>query len=145
MVARRRVYRGRIARQNLACEIGKDRPWLHRQGIPLARLSMLTTDVAVSPKGALYVCCHSGQPDWGTGPKGEGQIFKITYSDPEAPQPVLPGQSDRTETRIVFDKPIDPSSRTVCWTAVLNWVISFELPIGLEVLKPPYKVVSNRK
>src|SRR5439155_9528288 len=32
----------------------------------IARLSMLTLDLAISPSGALYVCCHSGQPDWGT-------------------------------------------------------------------------------
>ena len=45
----------------------------------LARLKMLTTDVAISPKGDLYVSCHSGTPDWGTGPTGEGKIFKISY------------------------------------------------------------------
>jgi len=51
----------------------------------IARLSMLTTDVAISPSGALYVCCHSGQPDWGTGPQGEGKIFKISYTIQKRP------------------------------------------------------------
>lgn len=36
----------------------------------LARISMLTMDVAISPRGELYICCHSGPPDWGTGPQG---------------------------------------------------------------------------
>src|SRR5262249_50070165 len=48
----------------------------------IARLSMLAIDVAISPRGALYVCCHSGPPDWGTGPQGIGKIFKITYTEP---------------------------------------------------------------
>ena len=38
--------------------------------ILIARLAMLTTDLAISPKGDLYVCCHSGLPDWGTRTEG---------------------------------------------------------------------------
>src|SRR5215467_2168541 len=75
----------------------------------IARLSMLTIDLAISPHGDLYVCCHSGQPDWGTGPNGEGKIFKISYTDPKAPQPLIAWASEPMETRISFDKPIDPS------------------------------------
>src|SRR5437762_62708 len=75
----------------------------------IARLSMLTLDLAISPKGDLYVCCHSGPPDWGPGPKGEGRIFKISYSDPKAPQPVMAWAAGPTEARIAFDKPLDPS------------------------------------
>src|SRR5438876_11247097 len=47
----------------------------------IAVRNRLTMDVAVSPKGDLYVSCHSGSPDWGTGPHGEGNLFKISYAD----------------------------------------------------------------
>ena len=33
-----------------------------------ACLSMLTVDCCISPDGSLVVACHSGPPDWGTGP-----------------------------------------------------------------------------
>ncbi|MBU6400914.1 MAG: hypothetical protein KGS61_11390, partial [Verrucomicrobia bacterium] len=75
----------------------------------IARLAMLTLDVAISPKGDLYVCCHSGQPDWGTGPRGQGKIFKISYTDPAAPQPVVTWAAGPMEVRVAFDKPLDPS------------------------------------
>src|SRR5207249_9475667 len=39
----------------------------------IARVSMLTVDVAISPRGELYLCCHSVPPDWGTGPRGSGK------------------------------------------------------------------------
>lgn len=111
----------------------------------IARLSMLTTDVTISPQGALYVCCHSGEPDWGTGPKGDGRIFKITYSDPVQPQPVLAWRSELTETRIAFDKPID--------SIVTNDILQSNIETGefvragdrFEKLKPPYKVVHQQE
>jgi putative heme-binding domain-containing protein len=73
-----------------------------------ARIGMLVTDVTISPRGDLYVCAHSGPPDWGTGPKGEGKIFKITYTDPQAPQPVIAWPASATEVRVAFDRPLDP-------------------------------------
>jgi putative heme-binding domain-containing protein len=111
----------------------------------IARLSMLTMDLAISPQGALYVCCHSGQPDWGTGPKGEGRIFKISYSDPNAPQPVMAWASALMQTRVAFDKPLDPS--------VTNGMVGQTIEFGefvraadrFEVLKPPYKVVAQQE
>jgi putative heme-binding domain-containing protein len=75
----------------------------------IARLDLLTLDLAISPKGDLYVCCHSGPPDWGTGPQGEGKIFKISYTDPKAPQPVAVWPASPTEVRIAFDRPLNPS------------------------------------
>jgi hypothetical protein len=70
---------------------------------------MLTTDVAISPKSDLYVSCHSGPPDWGTGPQGEGKLFKISYTDPSAPQPIAAWAAGPMEVRVAFDKPLDPS------------------------------------
>src|SRR5690349_583708 len=106
---------------------------------------MLTMDLAISPRGDLYVCCHSGQPDWGTGPNGEGKIFKISYTDPKAPQPVIAWVNGPMETRIAFDKPVNPS--------VTNGIIGSVIEFGdyaragdrLEVLKPSYKVVTQQE
>src|SRR5439155_7984103 len=111
----------------------------------IARLSMLTMDLAISPKGALYVCCHSGLPDWRTGPKGDGKIFKISYTDPKAPQPVIAWAAAPTEVCVAFDKPLDPS--------VTNAVVGQEIEFGeyvraadrYEVLKPPYQVVKQQE
>ena len=75
----------------------------------IARLNMLTLDLAISPKGDLYVCCHSGLPDWGTGPKGDGKIFRISYTDRNAPQPIKVWAEGAREVRVRFDKPLDPS------------------------------------
>jgi putative heme-binding domain-containing protein len=110
---------------------------------PIARLSMLTTDVTISPAGALYVCCHSGEPDWGTGPKGPGKIFKISYTDPKAPQPVYAWAAGATQLRVAFDRKLDGS--------VTNQ--EFKIEFGdyvragdrFERLKPPYKVVKQQE
>ena len=49
----------------------------------LAVLNMLAADACVSPRGDLVVAAHSGLPDWGSGPKGKGKLYKIAYSDRE--------------------------------------------------------------
>lgn len=107
-----------------------------------ARLSMLTIDMAIAKDGALYVTCHSGPPDWGTGPEGEGRLFKITYVDPASPQPVAVWPAAPMELRVAFDRPIDP--------AITNGIAGMRIEFGefvsaadrLEVLKPPYKTVT---
>jgi len=107
-----------------------------------ARLSMLTMDMAVAKDGALYVTCHSGPPDWGTGPEGEGRIFKITHVEPSAPQPAAIWPASPMELRVAFDRPIDPS--------VTNQAAGMKIEFGefvsaadrLENLKPPYKTVT---
>jgi len=111
----------------------------------IVRLNMLTTDVAVSPDGALYVSCHSGSPDWGTGPQGEGRLFKIAYADAKAPQPVAIWPSGPLEVRVAFDRPID--------SGVTNRLEAMNLELGefvsaadrFEVLKPPYKAVKEQE
>lgn len=75
-----------------------------------ARLTMLTIDCAISPKGDLVVCCHSGDPDWGNGPKGEGRLFKISFTDHQAPQPVLTWALNEKETVVAFDRRLDPKN-----------------------------------
>jgi putative heme-binding domain-containing protein len=75
----------------------------------IACLSMLVIDCCVAPDGSLVVCCHSGGPDWGSGPTGKGKLFKITYTDPTHPQPVLAWPNGPREVRVEFDRPVDPA------------------------------------
>jgi putative heme-binding domain-containing protein len=75
----------------------------------IACLKMLTIDAIPTPDGGLLVTCHGGHPDWGSGPQGKGKLFKITCADAAAPQPVLAYAASPTETRVVFDRPIDPA------------------------------------
>jgi putative heme-binding domain-containing protein len=76
----------------------------------IACLQMLTADVTLSPAGDLVVACHSGGPDWGTGPSGKGKLYKIRYADREVPQPALVWCHSPQEVRIAFDRPLDPAS-----------------------------------
>ncbi len=109
----------------------------------IARLSMLTMDLAISPKGDLYVCCHSGPPDWGTGPKGEGKIFKISYADAKAPQPVAIWPATSTEVRVAFDRPLEaaPAGAAVPSIEFGAYVRAAD---RFETLKPPYAVVQQQ-
>jgi len=75
----------------------------------LASLNMLTVDACVSPEGALVVPCHSGGPDWGSGPSGKGKLFKIEYTDRQHPQVALVWPSAPREIRVEFDRPVEPS------------------------------------
>jgi putative heme-binding domain-containing protein len=73
----------------------------------IACLRMMPVDVCVAADGELVVACHSGGPDWGSGPTGAGKLFKIAYTDPEAPQPALIWPSGPREVRIEFDRQVD--------------------------------------
>ncbi|MCC9600260.1 ThuA domain-containing protein [Stieleria sp. JC731] len=83
-----------------------------------ACLNMLTADCCVTPDGGLLVACHSGGPDWGSGPAGRGTLFKIEYNADavaKAPavaqlvaQPVAIWPTSPREVRIEFDRPVDP-------------------------------------
>ena len=111
----------------------------------IARLSMLTTDVTISPKGDLYVSCHSGLPDWGTGPNGEGKIFRIRYTDPAAPQPVEVVAVSPTEVHVTFDRAIDAGLVRAFAQDAIEYGDSVRAADRLEVLKPPYEVVTRQE
>jgi putative heme-binding domain-containing protein len=74
----------------------------------LAALGMLTVDACIAADGGLVVCCHSGGPDWGSGPSGKGKLFKITYTDRSHSQPVLVWATGPRELRVEFDRPVEP-------------------------------------
>ncbi|HLX59643.1 MAG TPA: heme-binding protein [Planctomycetota bacterium] len=76
----------------------------------LGAMPYLPVDCAISPAGDLLVSCHSGKPDWGDGPKGKGHLFKISFTDKNAPISVLTWAPSETETTIAFDKPLDPAA-----------------------------------
>ena len=111
----------------------------------ITRLNMLTTDVTVSPSGDLYVSCHSGSPDWGTGPQGQGKLFKITYADAKAPQPVAVWLSSAMEVRVAFDKPIDCGLTNLLEGMKVEFGEFVSAADRLEVLKPPYRVVQEQE
>jgi putative heme-binding domain-containing protein len=75
----------------------------------IACLTMLTIDAMPTPQGDLLVCCHSGKPDWGSGPEGKGKLFKISHAGKSAPQPVFACAASPSEIRVVFDRPLDPA------------------------------------
>jgi putative heme-binding domain-containing protein len=111
----------------------------------VACLSMLAVDLCVTPAGDLVVACHSGPPDWGTGPAGQGRIFKIRYTGRDLPQPVLAWAAAPDEFRISFDRPLDPSD----W---VNAQKQTRIEAGehvragdrFEVIRPGYQVVRDQ-
>ena len=84
----------------------------------ILRLGMLAIDVCPSPTGELRICTHSGPPDWGTGPKGPGKIWRVTYNRDKGPaQPVLTWRDSPDSVRVAFDRPLpndwNPSGTTI--------------------------------
>jgi glucose/arabinose dehydrogenase len=77
----------------------------------IGNISALAVDCAIAPNGDLVICTHTGAPDWGNGPTGKGRIFKIRYSQKNAPQPVLTWPASETETVIAFDRPLGSSAK----------------------------------
>jgi putative heme-binding domain-containing protein len=76
----------------------------------LAALSALTVDACPSPQGDLVVSTHGGEPDWGSGPNGQGHLYKISYDQKDLPQPVLAWSAGPSEIEICFDRPLEPAS-----------------------------------
>jgi putative heme-binding domain-containing protein len=95
--------RGKIYRTKLVKASGE---YVARSEL-IASLPMLTVDACVSPKGALLVSTHSGGPDWGSGPAGNGKLYQIRYADSAAPQPVLAWAASPREVHVAFDRPLD--------------------------------------
>jgi putative heme-binding domain-containing protein len=129
--------RGKLWRVPLA----KVREGYVGRAVPIASLDMLTVDLAISPKGDLVVCCHSGQPDWGTGPTGKGRVFKISYVDESAPQPVIAWPAAKDEVRVAFDRPIDKSVEQRVAALTVSAGEYVRAADRIETLRPPYAVV----
>ncbi|MGZ8939319.1 MAG: ThuA domain-containing protein [Limisphaerales bacterium] len=111
----------------------------------IASLTMLVVDSCVTPEGDLLVACHSGPPDWGTGPAGEGKLFKIRYRAREIPQPVTAWAAAPDEFRIAFDKELDAAD----WSATRQAIkIEAGVYVGagdrFEIIRPGYQVVRDQ-
>jgi len=136
--------RGKIYRTTLMKKPGSSGGYTARSSI-IAGLGMLTVDVCVSPTGDLLAACHSGPPDWGTGPAGAGRLFKISYSDPTAPQPVAVAPRSPVELRVRFDKPLDGAALAgVGKEAEITYGEFVRAGDRFEQLKPPYEVVKQQ-
>ena len=71
---------------------------------------MMPSDACVGPGRSLVVAMHSGGPDWGSGPSGEGMLYKVTYEErDDAPIPSLVWAESPREIRVAFDRPVDPA------------------------------------
>lgn len=97
--SRGKIYRTRLLRTN-------DNEYVATNQL-IACLGMLTVDCCLSPQGDLLVACHSGGPDWGSGPSGLGKIFKLRYRDSQQGQPIAIWSSAQREIRVEFDQAID--------------------------------------
>lgn len=104
----------------------------------IAATNLMPIDVTISPKGELLVCCHSGKPDWGTGPKGEGRLFKIVYSSQNAAAVAAVWPESLTQIRLALDKPLPQDSKFDVAIAGGRYVRAGD---ELETFRPGYEVV----
>lgn len=106
--------------------------------------TMLLADAAISPRGDLYVCCHSGPPDWGTGPQGPGKLFRIRLADGDAPQPMLAWPGSPLEVHVAFDRPVPESLVTAAKPIEIAYGDQVRAADRFETLKPPYAAVEQQ-
>lgn len=111
----------------------------------IACLGLLLVDTCVTPRGDLLLACHSGPPDWGTGPAGEGKIFRVRYTGRETPQPVLAWASAPDEIRVGFDRAL----RDTDWAGVKDKIrieAGQHVSAGdrFEVIRPGYQIVREQ-
>ena len=112
----------------------------------IAALSTLTVDVALSPRGELVVACHTGGPDWGTGPQGAGKIFKISYIAKDAAVPVAAWSASPTELRIAFDHEIDAAKlRDLAKRTTITQGVYVAAGDRFESFRPGYQVVKDQQ
>ena len=111
----------------------------------IASLNALTVDACVSPQGDLVVSTHSGEPDWGSGPEGNGHLYKIIYSDPGVPQPTLTWRTSPSEIRVAFDRPLEAEAlRNLARRAELTEGKYVSAGDRFEVLHPGYAAVISQ-
>ena len=112
----------------------------------LACLKMLTVDACVSPDGGLLIACHSGGPDWGSGPSGHGKLFKVEYTDRDHPQVASLWWSGPREPRVEFDRDVSPHRlHDVLQSATLTAGANVRAGDRYETLWPGYAVVQMQK
>jgi putative heme-binding domain-containing protein len=111
----------------------------------LATCAMLPVDLAISPRGDLLVTCHGGAPDWGSGPKGAGKLFQISYKNREASQPLFAYPTGPGETAVTFDRSLNSGQ----WKELVRKCsIEFGAFVSagdrFERFRPGYQVVKDQ-
>ena len=112
----------------------------------IACLQELTVDACVAPNGDLVVACHSGPPDWGTGPTGIGKLYRIRMVQDAAPRPVACWAESNREVRVTFDRPLDPIFlRDLARRVRIEYGETVRPGDRFETLAPPYAVVRRQQ
>ncbi|MBL9185943.1 MAG: c-type cytochrome [Opitutaceae bacterium] len=112
----------------------------------IASLNLLVLDAVPTPAGDLLVCGHTGKPDWGTGPQGIGKLYKLSYTGRSAPQPVLAYAASPTETRVIFDRALDPAQwRTLAKQSAITQGVHVAAGDRFEAFAPGYQVVKDQR
>src|SRR4030095_7049644 len=89
--------------------------------------------------------CHSGPPDWGTGPAGEGKLFKVRYARNDVPQVAHAWANAPDEFRIACDRLLEPAD----WAGAREKI---RIEAGkyvnagdrYETIRPGYQVVRDQ-
>ncbi len=111
----------------------------------IAALAMLPVDVTLSPRGDLIVACHSGAPDWGSGPEGAGKLFRISAAKEPVPLPVLTYFASASELRVTFDRDLDPTKlRDLAKRAEITAGRYVAAGDRYESFRPGYQVVRDQ-
>jgi putative heme-binding domain-containing protein len=111
----------------------------------IASLKVLTADACVSPDGALVIATHSGGPDWGSGPSGTGKLFKVAYSDRDAPMPVIAWARTPHEVRVAFDRPVEVRDvQSLAANATIDRGRFVAAGDRFEQLRPGYAAVARQ-
>lgn len=112
----------------------------------IACLQMLTVDCCVAPNGDLVVACHSGPPDWGTGPTGAGKLYRISMAEQRAPRPVAIWANSPQELQVTFDQRLNPLLlRNLRDQIVIEYGEHVRAADRFEHLVPPYAVVQRQQ
>ncbi|MBA3485513.1 MAG: ThuA domain-containing protein [Pirellulales bacterium] len=108
--------------------------------------NMMPSDACLAPGGSLVVAVHSGGPDWGTGPAGEGKLFKVTYDKAGPAIPSLAWAHSPREVRIAFDRPIDPALlKELAARATIEGGEFVAAADRFESFRPGYAVVKHQR
>ena len=111
----------------------------------MACLNLLTVDACVTPAGDLLIACHSGPPDWGTGPAGAGRLFLVKWGKHELPQPVVAWAAAPDELRIAFDAPLQAADLTALKSTARIEAGEFVSPGDrFESVRPGYQAVRDQ-
>lgn len=133
--------RGKIWRTRL---LSTDAGYVARTTL-FASLRKLTLDCALAPDGSLLVVTHSGGPDWGSGPSGQGTLYRIRYVDEAEPQPTFTWLASPTEVHVAFDKPLSTAQlEHIAHGVRIEYGPAVAAGDRFEELRPGYEVVQRQ-